>query len=205
VGNRRVGLEGELYRNNFTFSAIAGWKNTGKHVFLDTRAAYYLSANLKAYVGYELTDKQWYRADKLLYSKDLSIGKLGGEYMFDASPDTLFNGASVYAEAQVGQYDYRGFLVGLRKRFNDAPRSAAISTAVVDDGLPAAAEPDRSLKQRDRQDYAPIWYKARIKPKNLSTPTINACRASGQPCTEATGNQCCSGFCVSGRNYCGLL
>ena len=103
-----IGVEGELYHGNWTFSANAGFQidddpviDDGGYVIAD--AAYYVTPDFKVYGGYR-------------FISDTSMGAAGFEHQLQTAHQ---QGISVFAEGRAGDDDHWALFGGLRVYFGD--------------------------------------------------------------------------------------
>jgi hypothetical protein len=104
----RIGPEAELYLDNITLSAMAGFEDVDSFdtddVVAQVEAAYYVDDNLKLTAGYR-------------HFLSIDAGAIGLEYQ----PETL--PGSVFVDAMVGSDDYLSVMGGLRFYFGADDKS----------------------------------------------------------------------------------
>lgn len=104
----RIGPEAELYLDNVTLSAMAGFEDVESFdtddVVAQVEAAYYVSDNFKLYAGYR-------------HFLPIDAGAIG----FEFQPETL--PGSVFVDAMAGSDDYVSVMGGLRFYFGAEDKS----------------------------------------------------------------------------------
>lgn len=114
----RVGPEAELYFNNVTLSAMAGYESANgrlstDHFLAQFEVEYYATDNFKLYGGFRHFQK-------------IDAGVVGAEYKVEAMPVSLF------VDAAVGNKKYASVMGGFRFHFG-APNKSLMATQREDD------------------------------------------------------------------------
>ena len=176
----RIGPEFELYLGSFSLAAIAGWQSEGKdHLFVDSRAGFYLSDNTQIYAGYGFDD--------------VSIAKFGAEHMFNLENESsVLNGSILYAEGQIGENGYQAGFIGLKFDLGSKASSAS----------PEYCPQPASLLNRNQRTYATQWWLPSVSGAQSSSNSPGGgppqCTPPGGVCNLSDPGACCNLICING-------